>query len=167
MDVGPPLGVISLIRLVLRVPRAEEGLVREIQRGVNSACWIAIKRDTLLVSRIDTVIAFSIELNHVVCVLQIRVITRLSVDVGPKLLELRLCVGVNHVHHVRAVVEVLVPVDANVITGEIGPVILVLLGQLRAFLCLFQRDAAHGAGGQGPGNYEYDAQAEEADGADQ
>lgn len=127
MDVGPPLGVISLIRLVLRVPRAEEGLVREIQRGVNSACWIAIKRDTLLVSRIDTVIAFSIELNHVVCVLQIRVITRLSVDVGPKLLELRLCVGVNHVHHVRAVVEVLVPVDANIIAGPVDPVRLIVL----------------------------------------
>ena len=166
MNVSLPLGIISLIRLVLRVPRAEEGLVCEIQRGVNGACWIAIKRDALLVSRIDTVQALSIDLN-VFCVHQILVIARLSVHVGPKLLELRLCVGVDYVHHVRAVVEVLVPVDADFITGHIGPSILVLLGQLRAFLDLFQRDAAHGAGGQGPCNYEYDTHAEEAYGADQ
>ena len=146
MDIGPPLGIISLIWLILRVPGTEERLVREIKRGINVVCWIAIKCDALLVSRIDTVQALSIELN-VICVHQICVIGSFSVDKRPKLLELRLGVAVDDVHHVCAVVEVLVPVDAYFITGEIGPVILIVLGQLRTFLSLFQRNAAHSAGG--------------------
>ena len=80
-----------------------------------------------------------------VLVHQIVVVVELSVDVRAVLHEVRLGVLVGHVEWVRAIVEVHIPVNADVVgSWYVFPICFVCLWQLRALFCLVPDDSVHG-----------------------
>jgi len=75
---------------------------------------------------------------------QVCIIIILPVDEGSNFLERRLSVGIDDIIHVGAVVEVLIPVDGDIIvTWDTLPVVLVVLSELRVRLRLCDHDCAH------------------------
>ena len=99
-------------------------------------------------------------------VVEVLVVVELPVGVRSELLELWLFTFVHNVHCVGGIVEVLVPVDAQVVfAGDVLPVGLVLFRQLRRLLCLATDDGVHDLGREAAHDYHDDAGHQEADGA--
>ena len=112
--VAAPLGVICLIWLVHRLPCAEERLVSQVHFSVDIAACVAVKCEILREGRIDPAQRSSVEVK-ILRVIQVSVCLRLFVDERSKLLKLWLRIAVDHVHHIRAIVNVLIRVDSYVI----------------------------------------------------
>ena len=154
---GAPL-VLGLLRRVLQIPHIEEGLVRQVHRLVNHATVIAVELDALCVVHVDD------WLRRALIKRQICVVVLLAVHEGAELLELRLRVLVDHVLRIRAIVQILVPVDRDVVLSwNAQPIVLVGGRQLRARLGLGDHDLVHRARREAPGQDEHDGKHREAD----
>ena len=99
-------------------------------------------------------------------VIEVIVVVKLPVGVRSELHELRLLTFVHNVHCVGGIVEVLVPVNAQVVFAwDVLPVGLVLFRQLRRLLRLATDDGVHDLGCEAAHDYHDDAGHQEADGA--
>ena len=154
VKIRSPLSVIRLIRGIQFLPGAKHCLIRQIHLSVNIAINIAIECDALRIGRVHDWQRITIKVK--VCIAQICIIIKFFVDKWSKLLEFRLGISVNYVHHVGAVVEVLILIDANVIVSFICPSILICLGQLCARLRLWPNYLCHSLWWQRSGNDEHD-----------
>ena len=99
-------------------------------------------------------------------VVELVVVVELAVVVRAKLLELWLLTFVDYVEGVGGVVEVLVPVNAQVVfPWDVLPVGLVFLRQLRRLFRLAANDGVHDLGREAAHDNHDDAGHQEADGA--
>ncbi len=116
---------------VLLVPYSKQRLVGKIHWSVDKAIAITLKRCLLL-----ELIEHSWELlftDKVVqsAVVKIVVDVGLAIDIGSEFHELGLGIFVGDIHHIGAIVEVLIPVDADVVrTWDTSPVGLIFHGEL-------------------------------------
>ena len=95
---------------------------------------------------------------------EVGVIVSFAVDVRTKLSELWLFTLVDYIEVVGAIVEVLVPPDADVVAAwDVFPVCLICLSQLGTFGCLVLQDCAKQLRRERRGNHEYHTGNKEAD----
>ena len=133
-QVDAPLLIRRLCRILL-IPNAKERLVCQVHWSVHVAVRVAAildKIDTLRKVCIDGWQSLLSDRIIQVHVGEISVSIVLSVSVRPELLELRLRLLVYHFMSVRAVVEVLIPVNTYIVgSWNVFPIFFVLGGQLR------------------------------------
>lgn len=135
---------------VLLVPYSKQRLVRKIHWSVDKAIAVTLKRCLLM-----ELIEHSRELlftDQVVqsAVVKIVVDVGLAIDIGSKLHELRLDVFVSDIHHIGAIVEILIPVDADVVRAwDTSPVRLIFHGELGALFSCCRDQTIHDFGCEG------------------
>lgn len=135
---------------VLLVPYSKQRLIGKIHWSVDKAITITLKRCLL-----TELIEHSRELlftNKVVqsAIVEIVVDVGLAIDIWTEFHELGLDVFVGDIHHIGAIVEVLIPVDADVVRAwDTSPVRLIFHGELGALFGCCRDHAFHYFGCKG------------------
>ena len=129
---------------ILLIPDAEKGLISQVHWLVNVALFIFIKLYILDELVVDCGQLLPTDRVVEVSILDISVVVVLSVHIRSILHELWLGVLVDDIHCVCAIVEVLPPVDADVVRAwDVLPICLVLLSQLCTRFCNFSCNGVH------------------------
>ena len=119
-----------LLSSVLLIPHSKHGLIGQVHWSVNVAFRVFVELDVLKELVVDGRQRLTANVVVEVVVHKVRVIVVLSVYIRTVLHKLWLGVFVDNVQWVRAIVEVLSPVNADVVCAwDVLPVIFVFLGQ--------------------------------------